>query len=101
MVPTDFKSNATLDLPDPDAPEFAGIHADLARLYMRHRVDLAMTLASDAWVIQHTNDITMTLWTLTQHAIDHGYVRWLTRHYWWLQAATRLNRGKASAPLDG
>ena len=56
----------------PDDPEFAGIRADLARLYMRHRRDLVMTLASDEWIVAHTNDITMTLWTLTQHAIDHG-----------------------------
>jgi hypothetical protein len=85
----------------PDDPEFAGIRADLARLFLRHRVDLGMALASDEWIVEHTNDITATLWVLSKHAIDHGDEGWLTRHYWWLQAATRLNRGEASTPLDG
>ena len=85
----------------PDDPEFAGIRADLARLYMAHRVDLGLALASDEWIIAHTNDLTAVLWFLSQHAIDHNDWDWLTRHYWWLQAATRLNRGEASTALDG
>jgi hypothetical protein len=101
MVPTDNRVSAQPAMPHPDDAEFAGLRSDLARLYMRHRVDLGMTLASDEWIVARTNDITATLWFLTQHATDHGDVRWLTRHYWWLQAATRLNRGEASAPLDG
>ena len=100
MAATENAANLA-QFPDPDAPEFAAIRADLARLYMRHRVDLGMTLASDEWIVAHTNDITMTLWHLTQHAIDHGDVPWLTRHHWWLQAAARLDRGEASTPLDG
>ena len=62
---------------------------------MRHRLDLGMALASDQWIIEHTNDLTATLWFLTQHAINHNDWGWLTRHYWWLKAATRLNRGEA------
>ena len=85
----------------PDDPEFAGIRADLARLYLRHRLDLGIAPASDEWIVEHVNDLTTALWGLTQHAINHGDEGWLTRHYWWLQAATRLNRGEPSTPLDG
>ena len=88
------------DFPDPDDAEFAPIRADLSRLYTRHRLDLGVALASDEWIIEHTNDLTATLWFLTQHAIDHNDVGWLTRHHWWLQAAVRLNRGEPSTPLD-
>ena len=56
---------------------------------------------SDEWIIEHSNDLTATLWFLTQHAIDHNDWGWLTRHHWWLQAATRLNRGEPSTALDG
>jgi hypothetical protein len=30
------------DFPDPDAPEFAGVRADLGRLFIRHRAELGM-----------------------------------------------------------
>lgn len=89
------------DIPDPDAPEFDGIRADLARLFIEHKADMAMANWPDAWIIEHTNDVTAVLWTLTQHAINHGDEGWLRRHYWWLQAATRLNRGEATTKLDG
>jgi hypothetical protein len=89
-------------LPEPDDTEFAGIRADLARLFMQHRADLGIALASDEWIIEHANDLTAALWGLTQHAIDRNDEPWLRRHHWWLQAATRLNRGEPSTPpLDG
>jgi hypothetical protein len=84
-----------------DAPEFAGVRADLVRLFIAHKADMGMGGYPDAWIIGHVDDILSTLWVLSQHAIDRGDEGWLTRHYWWLQAATRLNRGEASTPLDG
>jgi hypothetical protein len=84
----------------PDAPEFDGIRADLARLFMEHRLELGLAFASDEWIIEHTNDLTASLWFLSQHAIDHGDEPWL-RHHWWLTAATRLNHGEATTTLDG
>jgi hypothetical protein len=101
MAATDRDSLAANKLPDPDAAEFAGIRADLSRLCMKHRLDLGIALASGEWIIDHVNDLTSTLWALSQRAIDHGDEAWLTRHYWWLQAATRLNRGEPSTPLHG
>lgn len=40
-----------------------------------------MALASDAWVFEHTNDLTATPWALSLHAIDHGDEAWLRRYY--------------------
>jgi hypothetical protein len=62
--------------------EFAGIRADLSRLFMAHRLDLGLALASDEWIIPHTNDLAATLWFLTQHAIAHCDEAWLRRHHW-------------------
>jgi hypothetical protein len=85
----------------PDAAEFAGIRADFARLFMAHRLGLGLALASDEWIIEHTNDLTATLWFLSRHALDHKDEASLRRHYWWLQAATRLWHGEATTTLDG
>src|SRR5882762_7201622 len=62
--------------PGPGDAEFAGVRADLALLYMRHRVELGLALASDEWIIEHTNDLTATLWFLSRHAMDHGDEAW-------------------------
>ncbi len=61
---------------------------------MRYRLGIA--LASDQWIIAHTNDLTATLWFLAQHAIDKGDEAWLIWLYWWLQAATRLSHCEAT-----
>ena len=50
----------------PDAPEFAGIKANLARLFIEHKADMAMADAPDAWIITHVNDVTATLWFLSR-----------------------------------
>jgi hypothetical protein len=45
----------------PDDLEFAPIRADLARLFMQHRLDLGIALVSDKWIVEHPNDLTATL----------------------------------------
>ena len=87
--------------PDPDAPEFSPIRAGLARLYMRHRVDLGIALASDEWIIEHTTDLSAALYFLCKHAHQHGDYAWLSRHRWWLDATTRLFNDEPAVPLDG
>ena len=62
---------------------------------------MAMADAPDAWIITQVDDLTATLWFLSQHAIDHGDEPWLRRHHWWLTAAIRLHRGEATTTLDG
>jgi hypothetical protein len=56
----------------PDDAEFASIRSELARLFIAHRLDFCLALASDEWIVAHTNDLTATLWFLSQHAIVHG-----------------------------
>jgi hypothetical protein len=85
----------------PDAAEFAGIRADLARLFIAHKADMGMGGYPDAYFVERTNDVTAVLWVLSQHAIDHGDWDWLRRHRWWIQAAIRLHHGEATTALDG
>lgn len=68
---------------------------------MRHRLDLGLALASDEWLVTHTNDLTAVLWTLSKLALDRNDVNWLRRHRWWVQAAIRLHHGAATTTLDG
>jgi hypothetical protein len=42
----------------------------VARLYVWHRVDLGLALASDQWIVARTNDIGAVLWTLSKHALE-------------------------------
>jgi hypothetical protein len=49
-------------LPDPNDAEFAPIRADLARLFMAHRLDLGLALGGDEWIVARTNDVTAALW---------------------------------------
>jgi len=87
MAATDINSaNLPNKLPEPDDPQFAPIRADLARLYMRHRLDLGLPLASNECIVANTNSITMGLWLLSKHALDHKDEAWLTRHRWWVQS---------------
>ena len=88
-------------LPGPDDPQFAPIRSDLARLYLRHRVDLGLALATDEWIVAHVNDITAVFWTLSRHALDHGNVGWLRKYRWWIQAAIALHHGERATALDG
>jgi hypothetical protein len=73
----------------------------VARLCMRHRVDLGLALASDEWLVAHTNDITAVFWTLSKHALDHNNIGWLCKYRWWVQAAIRLHHGEPAVKLDG
>jgi hypothetical protein len=70
----------------------------VARLYMRHRVDLGLALVSDEWIVAHTNDITATLWFLSRHRSSQQ--RRLAASISMVgQAAIRLSR--PAAPLGG
>jgi hypothetical protein len=62
--------------PGPDAAEFAGIRADLSRLYMRHRLDLGLALASDNQ-------------------------RWKERYRWFFEAVAELQDALPGKQLDG
>lgn len=49
------------DFPDPDAAEFAGVRADLARLCALHKADLGMAGARDDLIIGNVNNIAAAL----------------------------------------
>jgi hypothetical protein len=92
MVPT--------DIPNPDAPEFAPIRGELARLFIEHRDDLGLMVESDDWIVEHVGLITIALIRLTTHALDHGDEAWLARHAWWREASRRLFKGEAATRHD-
>jgi hypothetical protein len=60
MQPTEF--------PNPDAPEFAPIRADLARLFIAHKAEMSMADWPDEAILAHVNDITATLISLVRRA---------------------------------
>jgi hypothetical protein len=93
MVPTDF--------PDPDAPEFAVVRGELARLFIEHKADMGMGDHPDAYFVEHVNDVAATLVFLSVHALDHGDEAWLARHEWFRQACNRLDHDQPAVKLDG
>jgi hypothetical protein len=50
MAATETNGRKSGQYPQPGDAEFAGIRADLARLFMQHRLDIGLTLASDEWI---------------------------------------------------
>jgi hypothetical protein len=89
------------DFPNPDAPEFAGLHADLGRLYIRHKADMDMADWSDDEIIRRVNVITTTLILLSRRARANEDREWLRRHRWFLDACDRLFVGGDAVALDG
>jgi hypothetical protein len=88
------------DALDPNAEEFAGIRADLGRLFIRHKHDLSLSHWSDAEIAEHAGVITSALIELGKSAKANGDTRWLLRHKWWFAAVGRLFDGERAAPLD-
>ena len=81
---------ATERLPHPDDAEFAEIRADLSRLFMRHKRDLAMDDWPDEGIIEHSNNICAALIALANTAREQGDTAWLLRHRWFFAACGRL-----------
>jgi hypothetical protein len=88
-------------MPHPDAPEFAAVRAELAKLYIRHALDLGLGGWTDEQIIERVADITATLIGCGQVAMHCGDCEWLARHRWFSDAATRLFKDQHAMPLDG
>jgi hypothetical protein len=69
--------------PDLDAAEFRGLKGELARAFLKHRGSMGLGDASDAWIVEHVDDVATVLIALTQHAMDIDDRPWLRRHVWW------------------
>jgi hypothetical protein len=92
--------NAPVNL-DPAAPEYAGIRADLGRLFLQHKDELGMADWTDADIVAQVNDIAGALMMASTHAVAHGDRAWLDRHAWFSKACERLFADKPAVPLDG
>jgi hypothetical protein len=89
------------DVLDPDAPEFAGIRAQLARVFIQHKADMAMADWSDETIVHHVTDIAAVLIALGKLARESNDTAWLLRHRWWYAATKRLfDDDEEAAPLD-
>ena len=86
---------------DPDAPEFASIRADLARLFIVHKADLLLADWPDEAIAAHVDDIAGALVASVVGALKHGDQAWLDRHEWWRTACGRLVANQTAVPLDG
>jgi hypothetical protein len=67
----------------PDAPEFAPIHADLARLFIAHKGDMGLGDWTDAEVTARVDDVASTLINLSLMALDARDQTWFEQHQWW------------------
>jgi hypothetical protein len=86
-------------LPHPDGPEFANVRADLARLYIEHKVELQLTDWTDEQIVERVSDITAALIGCAHIALQRGDAAWLERHQWFGEACGRLFRNQAAIPL--
>jgi hypothetical protein len=106
MPPTDKglvarAREAVMNLPDPDAAEFAPIRADLARLFLEHKAELGLGGWTDDQIVAKVSDITAALFGCGQVALQRGDTEWLDRHRWFSDACTRLFVDQPAVPLDG
>ena len=92
---------ATTDLPSTDAPEFAPIRADLARLYIARKADLGLLDWTDAQLVERVDDVTSALMACSMDAVERGDEAWLERHRWFGEACERLLDGLRATGLDG
>jgi hypothetical protein len=88
-------------IPDPDDSEFDGIRADLARLFIMHKLDLGMGDWPDARIIADTSRIAGAIMACGCVASDRGDTEWLERHRWFSDAVTRLFADQPATALDG
>ena len=89
------------DLPRPDAPEFAPIRGDLARLYIAHKGDLGLLDWTDAQLVEHVDDVTAALIGCGRVAMQRGDEAWLERHRWFAEACERLFSDLPATRLNG
>jgi hypothetical protein len=81
--------------------EFTPIRGELARAFLKHRVSMRLGNASDEWILDHVDNITLVLVELMKHAIAIDERPWLRRHIWWHALAYALSNNKSGPPLDG
>ena len=74
----------------PNAAEFDGIRADLARLFIRYKTDLGMADYPNSFIVDNVNRIAGAIMACGTIAIDRGDTEWLGRHRWFSDAAARL-----------
>jgi hypothetical protein len=86
---------------DPDAAEFAGIRADLGRLFIRHKADMGLGDWSDADIVANTNRIAGAIMAAGCVALDRNDTDWLARHKWFSDAAERIFADGQAVPMDG
>ena len=86
---------------NPDAPEFAPIRADLARLFILHKAELGMAEWRDEAIVAETNNIMAALMAASTHALAHDDQAWIERHRWFGEALDRLFRDQPATRLDG
>ena len=85
----------------PDDPQFAPVRAELGRLFLQHKHDLALKDWTDQQVVERVNDIAAALIGCGQVALQRGDRQWLERHRWFGEACERLFRDQQAMPLDG
>jgi hypothetical protein len=90
-----------MTMPELDSPEFAPIRADLARLYIVHHGHLGLAPGNDAWIIEHVDLITFTLYRAFIEARKRNDDVFLARIEWWRRACGRLFDDEPAMPLDG
>jgi hypothetical protein len=59
-------------LPHPDAPEFAAVRAELARLFLDHKIELGLYSWLDEEIVAKVSDITAALISCGQVALQRG-----------------------------
>jgi hypothetical protein len=85
---------------DPSALEYALIRADLARLFLQHKLELGIADWADEAIVAQVNAIAGALMAASTHAVAHGDRRWLDRHAWFSKACERLFNDEPAVPLD-
>ena len=86
---------------DPNAPEFAPIRGELARLFIQHKVDLCLADWADAQVIERVDDIANALMRCDIIALQQGNAVWLERFRWFAEACERLFDDQPATRLNG
>lgn len=85
----------------PDAPEFAAVRAELARLYITHALDLGLGGWTDEQIVERVANITAALNGCGQVALQRGDAAWLDRHRWFSDACELMFCDRHALPFDG
>jgi hypothetical protein len=57
--------------------------------------------ACDHWIVEHVDDVCLTLHLLTGMAPEKGDLDWPVRHEWWRRVGYRLRNDLPGPALDG